>query len=67
MTAKFSADDGQTSIRLAKDYQPDDGQLAGEWRFIKFVRDEKVFDEDWEQLLRWVPAAALRMRRILCS
>ena len=50
----MAADDGQTSIRVAKDYQPDDGQLAGEWRFIKFVRDEKVFDEDWQQLLRFV-------------
>ena len=45
-------EDGLVSVRLAKDYQPDAGQLPGALRLIKFLGDKESFTEHWQRLQR---------------
>jgi len=46
----YASEDGDTSIRFAKDYQPAAHELPGAMRFIKFVRQRHVFNKEWQRL-----------------
>jgi len=43
-------EDGEISVRLAKDYQPEEGQLPGALRLIKFLRHRHSFEQHWLRL-----------------